>query len=210
MSVGRGAEASSAEHQERLSAIAVHLLAIAVAGATLWLVGQPLYANDTWIHLALGEAFAAQGPWLAADPYLYAAPGPPAPSSWLGSTALYGVQSAVGFFGLRAAHVAAVAAHKHECLFALRRVPVLRPQASEHATAALFAVILSPVLIGQQKVAESSPLRAVVPHDQIQEMKKRGSGDKMRGKTLSGMPMAASGAPSSTDLNLGATFAFLL
>jgi len=75
---------------------------------TLILVGQPLYANDTWIHLALGRAFASAGPFLDADPYLFAAPGPPAPSSWLGSLALYAVQSVTGFAGLRVFHVAAV------------------------------------------------------------------------------------------------------
>ena len=105
-SAGGGAPASPAEHAAE---IAVHLIATGVSLATLWLVGQPLYANDTWIHLALGEAFAVNGPWLAADPFLFAAPGPPAPSSWLGSLAIFATQDWIGFTGLRIAHVAFVA-----------------------------------------------------------------------------------------------------
>ena len=77
--------------------------------ASLALVGQPIFANDTWIHLALGEAFLASGPWLSVDPHLFAAPGPPSPSSWLGSLALYAVYEVVGFQGLRLFHVALVA-----------------------------------------------------------------------------------------------------
>ena len=42
----------------------VHLVAAGLVAATLYLVGQPIYANDTWIHLALGDAFASEGPWL--------------------------------------------------------------------------------------------------------------------------------------------------
>ncbi|MBK7948525.1 MAG: hypothetical protein IPK00_07210 [Deltaproteobacteria bacterium] len=80
------------------------LAALAVGLATVVLVGQPIYANDTWIHLALGRAFAAEGPWLAADPYLFAAPGPPSPSSWLGSAAIFGIWSTTGFDGLRLVH----------------------------------------------------------------------------------------------------------
>lgn len=78
--------------------------------ATLVLVGQPVYANDTWIHLALGEAFLeAGGPWLQADPHLFAAPSPPPPSSWLGSVAIYAVRDSFGFTGLRVFHVFCVA-----------------------------------------------------------------------------------------------------
>lgn len=82
----------------------VHLIAVVAAIATALLAGQPIYANDTWVHLALGEAFLANGPWLAADPHLTAAPGPPSPSSWLGSVAIYVAYHLCGFTGLRIAH----------------------------------------------------------------------------------------------------------
>ena len=85
------------------------LVILATAGlvlGTLVLVGQPLYANDSWIHLALGRAFWEAGPFLDHDPALFAAPGPPAPSSWLGSVALYMAQAHLGFTGLRVLHVA--------------------------------------------------------------------------------------------------------
>jgi len=87
----------------------VHLVTLALGCATVYAAGQPIYANDTWIHLALGEAFLREGPWLAADPHLFAAAGPPSPSSWLGSLALYGTWLATGFTGLRIAHALAVA-----------------------------------------------------------------------------------------------------
>jgi len=92
----------------RAAALAVHTIALFAGLLTLVLVGQPVYANDTWIHLALGEAFAAAGPWLDADPHLFAAPGPPAPSSWLGSLLLFAAQDTLGFAGLRLLHVAVV------------------------------------------------------------------------------------------------------
>jgi hypothetical protein len=92
-----------------LSGQIVHGVALFVSLATVVLAGQPIYANDTWIHLALGEAFSAAGPWLSADPYLFAAPGPPAPSSWLGSVAIFQIQQAFGFQGLRVIHALSVA-----------------------------------------------------------------------------------------------------
>ena len=101
---------SRADAASSAGALLLHLLAALAVLVTLVLVGQPLYANDTWIHLALGRAFASAGPFLAADPYLFAAPGPPAPSSWLGSLSLYGIHSVTGFTGLRVFHVAAVGA----------------------------------------------------------------------------------------------------
>ncbi len=84
------------------------LTAAALVVGTIVLAGQPIYANDTWIHLALGRAFATDGPWLASDPYLFAAIDPPAPSSWLGSVAIYGAYLAGGFTGLRIAHALSV------------------------------------------------------------------------------------------------------
>ena len=85
--------------------------ATAVAAALLLLaVGQPLFTDDAWWHLALGRAFAERGPWLAEDPLLFAAAGPPSPSAWLFDLALHGTHALAGFAGLRALHVVSVAA----------------------------------------------------------------------------------------------------
>ena len=45
----------------------------AVALLLLVSAGQPLFTEDTWWHLAMGEAYRANGPWLAADPTLHTA-----------------------------------------------------------------------------------------------------------------------------------------
>lgn len=72
--------------------------------------GQPLFAEDSWWHLGMGEIYTASGPWLDADPFLFTAPGPPAPAAWLSDVALYGVERAFGFRGLRVAHALVAAA----------------------------------------------------------------------------------------------------
>lgn len=87
-----------------------HLVALAIAAATIVLAGQPIYANDTWIHLALGRAFAEHGPWLASDPFLFTAPGPPSPAGWLGSVGIWFGYLIGGFTGLRGAHALGVLA----------------------------------------------------------------------------------------------------
>ncbi len=81
----------------------------ALAVLLLFTAGQPLITDDTWLHLALGEAYAAAGPWLAEDPLLASSPGPPTPAAWLFDVALFGVERTSGFAGLRVAHVALVA-----------------------------------------------------------------------------------------------------
>ena len=107
-----------------------HLVALALAGLTLFLAGQPIYANDTWIHLALGEAFLAGGPWLPADPHLFAAPGPPSPSSWLGSVSIFAGYRIFGFTGLRILHALAVAFVLALAWLAMRRAGASRAAAS--------------------------------------------------------------------------------
>jgi hypothetical protein len=73
--------------------------------------GQPLVTDDTWLHLALGRAYAqASGPWLAADPLLANAPAAPIPTAWLFDLGAHGVLAGAGFTGLRVVHVALVAA----------------------------------------------------------------------------------------------------
>lgn len=74
-----------------------------------------------WWHLALGRAYAVQGPWLDADPLLYTATGPPAPAAWLADLFLYGVHRIAGYEGLRALHVLCVAAILALVWHALRR-----------------------------------------------------------------------------------------
>lgn len=88
----------------------VHAAALALAALLLVAAGQPLFAEDTWWHLGMGEAYAASGPWLAQDPFLFTAPGPPAPAAWLSDVALYGVERVWGFRGLRLGHALLVAA----------------------------------------------------------------------------------------------------
>ena len=84
--------------------------ALAVLGALLLLVsGQPLFTDDAWLHLALGEAYAAQGPWLDADPLLATSLGPPTPAAWLFDLILHLTHRTFGFEGLRVLHVGIVA-----------------------------------------------------------------------------------------------------
>ena len=98
----------------------IHVAALAVCGLLLASVGQPLFAEDSWWHLAMGEVYAAQGPWLDSDPALHTASGPPAPAAWLADLGLYAVERAVGFQGLRVAHVLTVAGILALAWFALR------------------------------------------------------------------------------------------
>lgn len=132
-----------------LGATLVHASAIVIAGLTLLLAAQPILANDAWIHLALGEAFATFGPWLEADPHLFAAPGPPSPSSWLGSAALFGIWSAFGFEGLRVFHALWVALVLGLAWTVIRR-------ASGSAIAASLGLVLF-VLLATYRLAQLRP-----------------------------------------------------
>jgi hypothetical protein len=90
--------------------VLVHGAALAVSALVLLSAGQPLFTDDAWWHLSMGEAYAAHGPWLAADPTLHTAQGPPAPAAWLADLGLHGLERAFGFRGLRVAHALVVAA----------------------------------------------------------------------------------------------------
>ena len=105
--------------------------------ASLYVVGQPIYANDTWIHLALGEAFAAIGPWLATDPHLFTAQGPPAPSSWLAALALFEIQDRFGLQALRIVHAVSVASILSLAWYVLRKLS----RSSEMASALLVGFV---------------------------------------------------------------------
>jgi hypothetical protein len=99
----------------------VHAAALAVAGLVVVAAGQPLFAEDSWWHLGMGEVYTASGPWLDADPFLFTAPGPPAPAAWLSDLALFGVERAFGFRGLRIAHALVAAAILAAAWWGLRR-----------------------------------------------------------------------------------------
>src|SRR5262245_30132684 len=71
--------------------------------------GQPVFTDDLWWHLGLGEAYLTHGPWLREDPLLFTAPGPPDASAWLSDAALFAVWKHAGFMGLRLLHTAIVA-----------------------------------------------------------------------------------------------------
>lgn len=83
---------------------------VATSAGLLVAVGQPIFTDDLWIHLALGDAYIADGLRLATDPHLYTAPAPLAPSSWLADVALRQWLAWTGFDGLRVLHVLGVAA----------------------------------------------------------------------------------------------------
>ena len=100
---------------------------------------QPLIAEDTWWHLAMGRVYATSGPWLAADPLLYTAQGPPAPAAWASDVALHAIERVAGFYGLRLAHALLVAAILAAAWNALRRASGSRTYAS--LGTALFAAL---------------------------------------------------------------------
>lgn len=125
----------------KTSALAVHGSALALVLLVLLASAQPLFTEDTWLHLALGEAYAAQGPWLDADPLLHTAEGPPAPAAWLSGVFFHGIERAFGFQGLRVAHVLLVAAILGLAWSALRRASGSTVFAS--LTAAVFVVLSS-------------------------------------------------------------------
>jgi len=87
-----------------------HLGFAALAALVLAAAAQPIQTEDAWWHLALGRVYAQDGPWLAADPLLHTAAGPPAPAAWLADLGLHGLGTLAGFDALRIAHAALVAA----------------------------------------------------------------------------------------------------
>lgn len=84
--------------------LASALALLALLALVLVAVGQPIFTDDLWWHLALGRAYASAGPWLPRDPLLFTASGPPAPAAWLSDLALAGVAGRFGLDGLRVLH----------------------------------------------------------------------------------------------------------
>ncbi len=84
--------------------VAVCGLAI-VAALILYLAGAPIYTDDLWWHVKIGESYANEGPWPAAEPLLHTAhQDAPVQHEWLFGVAVYGVERAFGLHGLRALH----------------------------------------------------------------------------------------------------------
>ncbi len=102
-------------------------------------VGRPIYTDDLWWHLGLGEAFASSGPWLDADPMLFTAPGPPAPAAWLFDVGAFALLRVGGFTGLRIAHGIAVAGILALAWWLLRRASG-SPRVASLATGAFIAL----------------------------------------------------------------------
>jgi hypothetical protein len=121
------------------SRLVTHAAALAVAGAVLVAAAQPLIAEDTWWHLAIGRVYAASGPWLSADPFLHTAEGPPAPAAWLADVALHAIERAGGFTALRGFQALLVAAILAAAWHALRLASGSRALAS--LGTALFAAL---------------------------------------------------------------------
>ena len=67
---------------ETLAAVTLAVL----SALLLYSVGRPVASADTWLHLALGEAYLQEGPWLHADPILHTATGPPVPAASLAAS----------------------------------------------------------------------------------------------------------------------------
>ncbi len=122
-------------------------------------VGQPLVAEDTWWHLAIGASYAASGPWIAEDPFLFTAAGPPAPAAWLADLALHAVAREVGLSGLRGLHALLVAGILAASWMTLKRASGSRVFAS--GGTALF-VALSAYRLFQLRPELASILAALV------------------------------------------------
>ena len=120
-----------------MSRALAHLGAAAACALLGLAVAQPLFTDDIWWHLGLGRAFAADGPWLAADPLLFGAAGPPSPAAWLFDLSAFGLLQAGGFPALRVAFLAGVAA----CLALGWSLARRAGQSAALASAALFVWI---------------------------------------------------------------------
>ncbi|HEB89817.1 MAG TPA: hypothetical protein ENI85_09630 [Deltaproteobacteria bacterium] len=131
--------ATSSSHSKSDVAIGwmIHAAAIASCAMVLVAVGQPIFSDDVWWHLALGEAHLREGPWLAGDPLLFTSKGPPPPASWLADILFRVVWNHLGFAGLRLFHLGLVAS----CL-------VLVWASVRHATRSASLASLSAALVG--------------------------------------------------------------
>ena len=104
-----------------LAGAAVQFTSLGIVALVLVAVGQPIWTDDLWWHLALGRAFANLGALLSSDPLLFGAVGPPLPVSWLADVFFFEVERTLGFTGLRGLHVALVLLILGLCWWLLRR-----------------------------------------------------------------------------------------
>lgn len=89
-------------------ALAVASLALVVA-MVLAIAGGPIDTSDFWFHAKAGETYAVEGPWPPGDPMLHTAHADaPVQHEWLFGVLVHGLDSSVGFHGLRLAHLGAV------------------------------------------------------------------------------------------------------
>jgi hypothetical protein len=93
----------------RLARALAHAGAAVTVALLLYASLRPLYTDDAWWHLKLGEAYLASGPWLDADPMLFTAIGPPAPASWLFDLGAFALLRGGDFAALRGARLAIAA-----------------------------------------------------------------------------------------------------
>ena len=123
----------------RAAAALAHAACAAVAALVLLAVAQPLQTDDAWWHLALGRAYASEGPWLSGDPLLHTAAAPPEPAAWLFDLSLHALGDLVGFPGLRVFH-AALAAGILAAVWGLARRTGVSAAGASLATAAFAAL----------------------------------------------------------------------
>ncbi len=111
-----------------------------IAAIVIWLAGRPIATDDLWWHLALGAAYAREGPWPLAEPMFHTVGDQKTlPQEWLFQVALHGWHALVGFPGLRALHAATVAGILAAAFAIFRRAaPSL---ASAALATALFACL---------------------------------------------------------------------
>ncbi|TFG96548.1 MAG: hypothetical protein E4H11_03245, partial [Myxococcales bacterium] len=82
-----------------------------MAAIVTWLAGRPIATDDLWWHLALGAAYARDGPWPLAEPMFHTVGDQRTlPQEWLFQVAAHAWHSQFGFPGLRALHAATAAA----------------------------------------------------------------------------------------------------
>lgn len=86
-----------------------HFLCAFVVFGMIAAAGQPIVADDAWLHLALGSLYSAHGAPLSSEPFLHTANSAPAAHGWLADITLDHLAGLVGFTGLRVCHAAFVA-----------------------------------------------------------------------------------------------------
>ncbi|MCP4035897.1 MAG: hypothetical protein GY733_03085, partial [bacterium] len=78
---------------------------------SLYLAAAPVFTNDFWFHLKMGEVYASEGLWPEADPMLHTAhEQAPVQHEWLFAVAIHGIERVSGFGGIRVFHALAVLA----------------------------------------------------------------------------------------------------